>query len=1315
MKKRGLIYFVKITMFILILAIITYSQTNFFYSRGKKIPISEDSNAIVIKFKEGTTPTALNTILNNEDALQDLKSFSFQQARLFYKASLKSQTNVNQIINRLKDISEVEKIDHVYILGGVEAIPFDHFLVKFKPSVDRVQIEALNEQHNVEIVETRVSIPNLYRLRLTSNSDLSVVDMAKLYYESLPAEWSKPDFIVPVELNGIPNDTYFSNQYYLHNTGQTGGVTDADIDAPEAWDITKGSSSIAIAVIDCGVCPHEDLPSDRILPGYDYCYVPDNDPSPGGNNAHGMAVAGIIAASGNNSLGISGIAPECKIIPVRIFDDRGNGVGSGYDAEAIDFAWQNGADIISNSWTFKLVEDPDYYPEVRDAIERAFDYGRDPDGAGPLTPRGCVVVFATGNNAGRDYSYGFVEFPANVPGVIGVGAIDKSNNIQYYSPRDDEVDIVAPSGLIILRTGFMPGDVWSLDIPNQPGYNPGDFGIDPPDEFKHYTWDPPGGDAYPPGNYTAHFSGTSAACPQVSGVIALILSINPDLTHNQISSAGFLEHIVDDLGAYGWDNDFGWGRVNAYKAVKYTLENYGGTIGGVGETVVFNETITINNGATLTILPGTIVKFNNAYSTMIVVNSGGKVIAEGTSAYPITFEHASGINYWTAFSINSSGNIFKYCNFKHAGTDLIFSGVSGTNTIQNCNFQNYNSAAMYFSNSDYNGSTINLSSCTFQNNGNELKYSGNVRLTNSVNIPSNVTLTVYSGTSVKFNGYYYLVVQSGAKIIANGTQANPIVFTSATGSSPGSWRYIILYGGNNVFRYCKFRYGYIPLYLNYCSASEGSRNLIENCNIYHNSSYGIYVYRSLANIKGCTVYYNYHGIYCYFSSDIKFTGNIIYYNSHDGVRSYSNNILKFYGNVIRNNSNYGINTASADDIYLGEPYNSNFLGYNTIRNNGYTEVHAGSSNPHVVANYSSIHEENPQAPWYEIYNDPGNQNIFTQDCFWGNNCTPQYNSDGSFTFQNPQCTPTWDGQVFTDGPLGKVSVNSAGDFVTDSDNDFIIDMSLSDEEKIKSCKEIIANQSNSKDAREALILLYSIIRADYSENTLGEKNDFYSYLNNLYAKHANKGIGKTALRYMIYWKALENDDEVVMNLSNKALELFTGEEHNDILANLAITHTHRGELKESKSILNELKARCSAEDELVRIVEENIADVEWQIAEGIWEQDNTGKPSPPPEDQPVISTPDEFAFSTNYPNPFNPITTITFSLPEASHVRTEVYDLTGRCVAVLCDHHYPAGTYSVHFDGSALASGIYILRSRMTSVENPEKSQVFTRKMMLMK
>jgi len=581
-----------------------------------------------------------------------------------------------------------------------------------------------------------------------------------------------------------------------------------------------------------------------------------------------------------------------------------------------------------------------------------------------------------------------------------------------------------------------------------------------------------------------------------------------------------------------------------------------------------------------------------------------------------------------------------------------------------------------------------------------------VYIIDNVNVTSGATLTIEDGVTIFFGGYYTLSVQSGSKIIAEGTVANPILFTSATGSSPGSWKYISLYGGNNVFKYCEFRYGYRPLYLYYCNSDEGSRNLIENCTIHHNSSYGIYLHHSLANIKVCNVHNDFHGIYCRYSSDVKLTGNSIYNNSYDGVQSADNNFLEFYGNVIKQNGRYGIYTMSADHLHIGEPYD--FYGYNTIWDNGSTEVYAGSGNTHVEANYSCIYDNSG----LEMYNYSGNQSIYTQNCFWGSECNHQ--TSGPITFDNPGCLPGWEGNTFTGGPLGKNNFNSGNGLIAESSDGAIIDLSLSDEEKIEQCKEIIANSPKSEDAREALILLYSILRADYVDNALNERSDFYAYLNDLYSNYTDATIGKLALRYMIYWKMLGCDDESVINLCSAALKLFSDEDQKDVYADLIVTYIHGAELDQAKSILSELKEKYT-DDELIDFLEENIAEVEWQIAEGIWEQDDNGETSPPPEDQPVTSAPDEFSFSANYPNPFNPITTITFILPEASKVKTEVYDLTGRCVAVLCDRHYSAGIYSVQFDGSALASGIYFLRSRMISIEKPGKSRIFTHKTMLMK
>ena len=110
-----------------------------------------------------------------------------------------------------------------------------------------------------------------------------------------------------------------------------------------------------VAVIDEGVEPHEDLPSSRILPGYNFS-GDNNDPSPGGNQAHGMAVAGIIAATQNNGIGISGVAPGVKILPIKVSDAYGVWASDESMADAIDYAWDDGeADIIIIAGAIKQI------------------------------------------------------------------------------------------------------------------------------------------------------------------------------------------------------------------------------------------------------------------------------------------------------------------------------------------------------------------------------------------------------------------------------------------------------------------------------------------------------------------------------------------------------------------------------------------------------------------------------------------------------------------------------------------------------------------------------------------------------------------------------------------------------------------------------------------------------------------------------------------------------------------------------------------------------------------------------------------------
>lgn len=196
-------------------------------------------------------------------------------------------------------------------------------------------------------------------------------------------------------------------------------------------------------------------------------------------------------------------------------------------ARAIDKAWDDfGADVLSNSWGYgtsnsELIPSAD---AIISAINRARIMGRN--------GKGSVVVFASGNSS---QNVNGVCFPGNVQGVLTVGAIDRNGNIQSYSKRGSEMDVVAPSGNCNLQ-----GDVATTDRMGIKGYETG--------------------------NYTLRFGGTSAACPQVSGVVALMLSENPNLTEVQIKN--ILHNTAKDLGVNGFDFTYGYGLVDAYAAVQ---------------------------------------------------------------------------------------------------------------------------------------------------------------------------------------------------------------------------------------------------------------------------------------------------------------------------------------------------------------------------------------------------------------------------------------------------------------------------------------------------------------------------------------------------------------------------------------------------------------------------------------------------------------------------------------------------------------------------------------------------------------------------
>jgi subtilisin family serine protease len=229
-------------------------------------------------------------------------------------------------------------------------------------------------------------------------------------------------------IHGPVNDPYFTYQWGLHNTRQTGGKEDADIDAPEAWLITTGTTDVMVAVIDTGVdYNHEDLNDGRVRTDIDWDYV-NNDDDAMDDHSHGTHVAGIIAAETNNGVGVAGVMWQAQILPLKVCNSQGSCPVDAI-ASAIRYAADKGADVINMS-----LGGSDCSQTIADAVNYAY------------FDKGLVIVAAAGNDGG-----GSISYPAKLAPVIAVGATDHNDHKASFSNFGDELDVVAP-GVTIFST-----------------------------------------------------------------------------------------------------------------------------------------------------------------------------------------------------------------------------------------------------------------------------------------------------------------------------------------------------------------------------------------------------------------------------------------------------------------------------------------------------------------------------------------------------------------------------------------------------------------------------------------------------------------------------------------------------------------------------------------------------------------------------------------------------------------------------------------------------------------------------------------------
>ncbi|MDR2927172.1 MAG: S8 family serine peptidase [Cytophagaceae bacterium] len=430
----------------------------------------------------------------------------------------------------------------------------------------------------------------VFVVTLTGIED-KTIEYANLLYESGNIVFAQPSFWRLIKLY----NPLYPQQWGFNNTGQNGGMAGIDINAPEAWQLSTGTG-VKVAVIDEGVdLTHSDL-NNNLLFGYDATdgSLGGSNGSSKGNDAHGTACAGIIAAE-DNSEGVKGVAYNAKIIPVRIAYKNSYNNWVTYDTwitDGVYNAWYHkNADVLSNSWGGGSNS-----PAINNEINAAITQGRG--------GKGCVVVFASGNNYASSVSY-----PASLPNVLAVGAINRNGNKADFSNYGTALDIVAPGV-----------DIPTTDIRGNGGYN----------YVTNNQYDPAYSD-YANKDYTGKFGGTSAACPHVAGVAALVLSYNPDLTAQQVRNIieNTAQKVRADLYTYSnnaahpngtWNNQVGHGLVNAYAAIQAacpTLVNFTNQTVTTNTTVkscgdINIENVTVKNGAKLTLdAPGEVNIGNN--------------------------------------------------------------------------------------------------------------------------------------------------------------------------------------------------------------------------------------------------------------------------------------------------------------------------------------------------------------------------------------------------------------------------------------------------------------------------------------------------------------------------------------------------------------------------------------------------------------------------------------------------------------------------------------------------------------------------------
>jgi serine protease len=414
-------------------------------------------------------------------------------------------------------------------IAGIDQLNQQYGVTGFAPLVQPVA-QASGETARA-FGERQPALLGLYVV--TFNPDYDAADVASAYAANPDVIYAEPNFYAykndgpPAPLAFTPDDPYFGFQWNF-----------PQIQVPQAWDVSTGQGAL-IAELDTGIAYEDfdiyrqapDLSSTHFLPGYDFI---NKDGHANDDEGHGTHVAGTLAQSTNNGVGVAGVAFNATLMPVKVLDSQGQG---SYDviAQGIIYAADRGARIISMSLSGR---------DASSALADAVSYA---------AQKGVLLVAAAGNSRGA------VEYPAAYDQVLAVGSVGYDKVRVAYSDFGPQIELVAPGG-----------DT-NVDL-NGDGY---------PDGILQQTFR---GDVT---NFSYYFyEGTSMAAPHVAAVAALLFAFDPAASARRVREV--MESSALDLGPAGRDNDYGYGLVQAADA----LVALGGTPITPTPTATFTPTAT---------------------------------------------------------------------------------------------------------------------------------------------------------------------------------------------------------------------------------------------------------------------------------------------------------------------------------------------------------------------------------------------------------------------------------------------------------------------------------------------------------------------------------------------------------------------------------------------------------------------------------------------------------------------------------------------------------------------------------------------------